>query len=298
MRPIAPADKDKYVAWDVLRHELATHHEQVLDDWLKMLADDALNEHQYRTFLRDNAGFFFHDFGHTLVSITELELGADGRIDFAIANDQHSYGFNFELIEIESPSDPVYVRAGTSAKPSSCLTEAVAQVLDWKRWIAGHLSEAKQLFPSKFFSVSDTPPIDYTVIIGRREDTLDFQHLRNYYAKELGVTIRSFDYLTSRAQERMFAGVPVYSSVEMHGLPLLTANQLVNPFAKSYTSKAWRGIVRDPKLDTRHMVPLNADLLLKSRELNSERHDKFIGDWSKLPDVVKESYWKRLELFR
>src|SRR5437016_610377 len=98
----------KTVGWFSLNYELAAHYHNVMDDWEQLLDNKSLNESDYLAFLRDHAGFVFNDSCRQLVSISELELGADLRVDFVLANDNSSYGFQYELVELESPHERAF----------------------------------------------------------------------------------------------------------------------------------------------------------------------------------------------
>ncbi|WP_422931907.1 Shedu anti-phage system protein SduA domain-containing protein [Singulisphaera sp. PoT] len=261
-------------------------------EWQALLADQKATEPSYLRYIRENAGFFLCDSQRSLISISELQFGADYRPDFVVATDEASYGFKYELIELESPHDIVYKK---SVDPSAHLTEAINQVQKWQLWLDANRAEAKRLFPSKQFQAFDKPNFDFLIIIGRREALQAHLHMRNYNADSLSIRIRSFDYLTDRLFQRYFYSLPFQFSDEMNNLSPILRNKLVNPFAKSFTSGEWRGITGSFQLNPTHMVAKNADLLILRMKYN-DRLSSFMLDWDALPDDEKNRYWEAIRI--
>ena len=73
------------------------------------------------------------------------------------------------------------------------LVAAVQQIHSWKQWIEENRDEAKRLFPSALFSLHDSASFRFTIYIGRGENTANWLERRNFYSKEVGIEIRSFD---------------------------------------------------------------------------------------------------------
>ena|ERR1051325_5290375 len=109
------------------------------------------------------------------------------------------------------------------------------------------------------------------------------------------VAIRSYDHLTDQLAERQFYSLPLNFSVELEELDVLKRNQLANPFVKAFSSAAWSRIVKSVNIEHKHMLALNADLLLSNRELNA-KHTAFLSDWANLPATQKERYWEEIRL--
>lgn len=271
------------IPWQILRTELKIHHKNVVQDWTKLL-DSGVGELECLAFLRENAGFFFCNDGRSLVAIAELEFGADFRPDFVVAHDMSSYGFLYEFIEIESPTESAFV---SKSAPSARLNSAVGQISQWQLWLQGNREQARKILPSSEFWRRDRLAAAYTIVIGRREDGEDFNHLRNHYADKVDVQIRSFDYLTERARERTFAPVPILSSVEMDAVDPNLRNELANPFRKAISSGVWRA--NAPKLSDYHMVARNARTLVNIAQ-TSDRQASFVKDWEALPEETRNFY--------
>lgn len=184
--------------WQVLNTDLRDHRERVVRDWT-LLLDDGAGERACLAFLRDHAGFFFCDSARRLMAISELELGADFRPDFVVANDLSSYGLFYEFIEVEDPNENAM---NSKAQPSARLNAAISQVQRWRLWLDANRAIAKKVLPSREFWKRDRLAARYTIIIGRRRDADEWSFLRNYYSDQLGIQIRSFDHLTDTLTER------------------------------------------------------------------------------------------------
>jgi hypothetical protein len=272
-----------FVAWDALNSELPEFRKEISASWSAKLDDKTLTERDLLPFLQQHTGFFFCDSRHSLVTIAELELGADRKPDFVRTFDRASYGFIYELIEVESPHVDAYDSRG---RPSSALRNAVHQIEQWRMWIESHKDEAKRLFPSKQFHMTGRGEFRYTIIIGRRRDNDASLHTRNHYAHTLGIEIRTFDYLSDHLQERYFHGVPLTSSAQFDALPIKVKNELANPFTAAYPSRVWRTLTKHPSFSDNHMVAANATLLIQSRQLCDKQHG-FLEHWSQLNPAIR-----------
>jgi hypothetical protein len=278
-----------YVFWSVLNAEGKDLKNTLVRKWQGLLGDRSLREEAYQSFLSDHAGFFFSDGIYRMVVLSKIRLGANWVTDFVNTCSQQSYGFSYELIEIESPHTPPFNRSG---KPSERLSQAVQQIQNWKRWIDSNRSEAKRLFPSANFTLADSPNFTYTVYIGSRENTQKWQEQRNFHSKELGIKIRSFDSLTDRVRTRPI--MDFWIGGDETGPKLLPSlrNQLMNPFFKAYNDSVWRQIISSTNFVLYHMVTTNADSLLRNREYN-RLYKTFLGLWKSLPRRTKNLYRTR-----
>ena len=273
-----------FVCWSILNSDQVRSRTRIVNAWKALLNDKATPEETYHRFLHDNAGWFFADGIWRLIVLSKIRLGANWITDFVSTYSQLSYGFNYELIEIESPHTPPFSKAG---KPSMRLVAAVQQIHSWKQWIEGNRDEAKRLFPSTLFSVHDTASFRFTIYIGTRENTANWLERRNFYSKEVGIEIRSFDALTDHLMRR-----PVMNfwlggdEVAFSPLSLHVRNRLMNPFAKAYTDTIWRAMISNPKFKLFHMITTNAELLLQNRTYSKE-HLVFMKDLRNIPETVK-----------
>lgn len=280
---------EKFIWWQALRtKEISTHYFDVVLKWNELLSDKNNNEPIFLKFLHENAGMFFHDSKRRLISISEFEFGADLRADFVICQDRSSYGFEYEFVEVESPNDSVYTKKGI---PSSHLSEAINQIQQWRMWIDANRAEAKRILPSKSFIVADEPAFKYTIIIGRRDQSEDYLHMRNNLGRQLGIEIRSFDHLTDKLMERRFDATPKLYSSQVNELEFSTKNQLANPFSKSFKSSVWRKMVKSPKFSSHHMISTNAKLILDNRELN-DGYDGFLKNWFAVDITIRNMLFR------
>ncbi|HEX8452276.1 MAG TPA: Shedu anti-phage system protein SduA domain-containing protein [Longimicrobium sp.] len=257
----------------------------IRERWIAMLADETLKEEAYQKFLSQHAGFFF---SHALAGTDQLvsakvRLGSDFTTDFVVAKSERSLGVNYTLIEIESPHTSPYTAAGA---PSARLNTAVQQILNWKRWMERNREEAKRLFPSKQFIRHDDPNFSYMIVIGRRGR--ENEALRNQYAREVGITIRSFDYFTDALSSRAFNA---FLWISRDIVPTVSAednNAYANPFWMAYSDPEWRRIASQGEYNESHMVAVNLDLLMRYRSYNADAQRDFEAFLATLPADEKE----------
>lgn len=217
--------------WSKLNGEFADLTQAVLAKWKALVASDRTEAH-YQRFLAEHAGLFFDGVGNLVVS--QLELGSERRPDFVVAHDCRSGGLHYEFIELKRPCHSPYHAAGC---PSQYLNRAMQQVRDWKRWMDNNHDQTQRLLPAKY---SAGRSCSFTIVIGRRENTKQWIPERNQLSDETRVNIHSYDYLTDQLAARNFrsSAAPWLSGDES------TLNQLVNPFCKALTDKAWRQLLR------------------------------------------------------
>jgi len=88
-----------------------------------------------------------------------VNLGAQYEVDFAFF-DLTSFGAEWNLIEIEAPSQRMFTKGGN---PTAPLTHAIQQVRDWQAWVHENLDYARKLMPKIEYPMGH-------VFIGRRAD--------------------------------------------------------------------------------------------------------------------------------
>lgn len=228
-------------------------------EWNKLLVDNTKKENDYHQFLTQHAGLFFGNVKCYQV-ISKLKLGSDHETDFIVFRDNLSYGCGYEIIEIETPHIQPYTQNGN---PSSRLTHAIQQIMNWKRWI----DDNRSLFSEYISPISDNQnirdwKISYTIYIGRREKS---NESRNQLSHELGIHIHSFDKLTDhlKVYREDFADF----SGEISNLPLDVRNQLSNPFFIANSDSEWKEIRKEAKY-TSHYFAWNFATILKYRKYN------------------------------
>ncbi|MHC8349225.1 Shedu anti-phage system protein SduA domain-containing protein [Pseudomonas sp. RT4P38] len=263
----------------------------MLSDWTNLLADKSQLELAYQTFLKRHAGMFFPSMPlHDEIILSGLKLGADHEVDFVMAHSERSLGFIYTLIEIETPHDTAFTKAGD---PRARLSHAIQQTNDWKSWLEENRDQVQRLFPSKRLRVTGKTHFRYMVIMGRRSD--EFNERRNVWSEKTGVQIRSFDWFTDNLLNKQFHSFNSYTS-DIIKPSYEEDNQFTNPFAVAYTDADWRKIVDDPRLTLSHMVGHNLEILAKHRSYNRDRWIPFIDYINSLPGSLlfpsEREYWR------
>ncbi|WP_411882302.1 Shedu anti-phage system protein SduA domain-containing protein [Polaromonas sp. YR568] len=245
-------------------------------EWISLLSDHSKREQDYQSFLRDHAGFFFPNTG--LVSreqlvLEKIALGSDYVTDFVNLNNNRSYGFEYTLIEIESPHNHLYTK--NKKNQTGAFNTALQQIRNWKRWLTSNMDTAKRLFPSKQFSVTGVPSINFMLIIGRREQHEAVMEERNQISRDEGIEVRSFDYLTDVLLSNHYAS---YTAISRDLLPITRAqnNAFSNPFHVALSDSTWRGLVSTFNPSYSHMIGHNLSNILAVRQNNSARLNEFL----------------------
>ena len=179
--------------------------EKTLTQWKGMLKGN-LPEADYQTFLSEHAGLFLARLPHHAVVVSKLKLGSDYETDFVVVSDDYSMGQKYTLIEIEVPGVALFNRDGSLSKR---LNAAITQIRSWKRWIGTHKSCVRDILPSAHNMRGGQYNIRFMLIIGRRhtrrDGTPDDENIQRAWlgTETPDLTIRSFDFLTSIAEDRL-----------------------------------------------------------------------------------------------
>jgi hypothetical protein len=145
--------------------------------------------------------------GHGRWVIPQKKLGSEYVTDFVIGQ-KHSGGFEWEAVELESPSVPMFTKAGD---PSRQLIHAIRQIQDWRRWLGHNQNYAAHLRRKDGLGLTeircDLPGL---ILIGRR-DAVDpkTNGLRQQMAKENAIKIHTYDFLidNSEGQAEVWKGL-------------------------------------------------------------------------------------------
>lgn len=257
--------------WSLLNNKRRGLLEKVARKWQALLRDRRIKEGSYHRFLEDHAGLFFSKPFGTYIVISNAEMGADLKPDLVVVSDNYSYGFKYELIELESPHDkPFTARGHQSAK----LTHALQQVEDWQRWLDKHPQSAKELLPSKAHSIWGDPQVSYTIVIGRRQEMLRNNEVRIQKASTYRCGIRSFDHLTDRLRHNLF--VPMGGFEKGPDLSDQEVNRIVSPFFRAMSSKAWKRYCLGAKFSDSHSLGFSGAGLLELRPENQTLLAEFL----------------------
>lgn len=230
----------------------------VVSAWESMLVKH-LNEKDYHEFLKNHAGFFFSDF-NCYLTISKLKLGSELETDFINIRDNRSNGITYEFIEIEKPGSKLFTKNGVPAKD---FNNAIQQIRDWKRFLIENKNWFRKYLPSQTTRVLNNAGVNFTIIIGRRNGDLTEIEKRNQIADEIGVQIRSFDYLTDLLKRQEFIN---YANLGIEGGSWYE-NQIENPFYKAISDSKWRQFC-SKNFSYTHFYMHNCESILKLREYN------------------------------
>lgn len=268
-RTPARARTEIWVPWDRFATKNCPQMKGIVSSWNALLRKEKLHERYYHDFLARHAHIFFPMFLQSLQVISKIRLGADLVTDLVLVRDEASLGLSYVLIEIEPPSATPFTKEGVA---SARLTRAIHQILDWKRWIEEHRSEARKIFPSFLHYVNAKTLFHFCIVIGTRQNTRPWLDKRNQLSEALGISIRSYDWLTDRLSLRhqcsCFADEYVGGGAEEDALPPEIKNALANPFVRAMTDPEWREFIAG-RFSDHHMVGHNAARLLEFRRTNS-----------------------------
>jgi len=256
--------------WALLNKERRGMLGEVARAWEKLLGNARLKELAYHKFLENHAGLFFSD-PRTYIVISNLEMGADLKPDLVVVSDNQSYGFRYELIELESPHDQPFTSKG---RQSAKLTHALQQVEDWQRWLEKHPDSAKELLPSKAHSVWGDPQVSYTVVIGRRNKMVRNNEIRIQKSRKYRCSIRSFDYLTDKLRQNAFLPIGLFE----HGKHLSDdeVNRIISPFFRAMSSAAWKNYRTGANFTQYHSLGFSGPSILEFRPENTDLLKRFL----------------------
>lgn len=257
--------------WSKLNHDASPIVRKIVRQWRRLL-ETKMPEEAYQSFLSDHAGLFLaRDYDDELIVISKLRLGSDCVVDFVRTHDESSAGICFEFIEIETPWAKPYTKRG---RPSARLAEAIQQVQDWKTWMRENRYETHKILPFYNKGLERDRRFEYTILIGNRENSGQWLAQRNDLARELGISIRSFDSIEDQSHRRGYIDF-VKAHLTEH-CTLDEAIELANPFFKAFSDKNWREFAAEYRKGL--FKGSVAGLLLSHREY-SEEFRKYTKEW-------------------
>src|ERR1044072_4472420 len=267
-RPGNIGSREKWVPWDRFAAKNCPQMKSIRSRWNALLQKEKLHERYYHDFIARHAHIFFPMLLHSIQVISKIRLGAELVTDLVLVRDEASMGLSYLLIEIEPPWAAPFTKGGIA---SARLTRAIHQILDWKRWIDEHRSEARKVFPSYLHYADPNTLFDFCIIIGTRQNSRPWLDKRNHLAETLGISIRSFDWLTGRLSARSecssFADAYIGGGAEEDALNPEIKNALANPFVRAMSDPEWREFIEGRFSDS-HMIGHHAERLLKFRRTN------------------------------
>ncbi len=240
-------------------------HEDILNRWKNLLANEALNEQDYHSFLQLYPAIFF-TITNSYIVISKLKLGSEYETDFVVVHEGYSNGTEYEIIEIESPHTKLFDSKG---KPSSKLNAALQQIRDWRRWLIDNRNQFHKIFPTSNTKVIKDSKLRFKIIIGRRTSSQLELERRRQIEEEMNIEIISFDRLTDLAiDKRMFLNETTLSSAQKDfNVSAQKDNELANPFYECIKDSDWRSICSNGHS---HIHTGLIDEILKVRKYNED----------------------------
>ncbi|MGH0032848.1 MAG: Shedu anti-phage system protein SduA domain-containing protein [Myxococcota bacterium] len=130
--------------------------------------------------------------------LPQKRLGAEFIPDFVIG-EHHSFGYDWQLVELENPTVPLFTRAGD---PRAELTHAIRQIQDWRAWLHRNQNYASRPRREQGLGLTDiTAGVPGLIFMGRRESLDDStRDRRRQMGSELNIRIHTYDYLLEWAR--------------------------------------------------------------------------------------------------
>jgi hypothetical protein len=186
-----------FVWWDNVNREQ-------LNDFFRAL-EHAKNESAMQRYLEANPFLLIQHLGGGAGRwvIPQKRLGAEHVPDFVVG-ERHSFGFEWQVVEIESPSAKMFTKSGD---PSKVLNHAIRQITDWRSWLKRNQDYASRRREENGLGLVDIDgSVKGLVIIGRRH-TIDpsTNERRRQLCSDLNIEIHSYDWLVERLKGRIEA---------------------------------------------------------------------------------------------
>ncbi len=89
--------------WSLLGRSLNHLHGKIVHEWESLIDDPETDERACLQFVRDHGALFFQRRTETPISISELSLGSDYKIDFVTATEGFSRQGQSRLTSIDGP---------------------------------------------------------------------------------------------------------------------------------------------------------------------------------------------------
>lgn len=178
---------ESFVWWDKTPKRVSTEFRKLLET--------ATKEQELQKFLESNPKLLVQVVGggHGRWVLPQKKLGVQYATDF-IVGERHSFGYDWLLVELESPSARMFNKNGD---PSAALGHAIRQIQDWRAWLKSNRDYAIR---SRAQNGLDLPDIDQNtpglILMGR--ETLQGQEtneLRRQICDANKIKIHSYDWL-------------------------------------------------------------------------------------------------------
>lgn len=194
---VAVPDLDKYfVWWNSITTEDVSHFEDVVNG--------AADERPVQKYLEERPIMLVQALGggHGRWAIPQKRLGSEYVPDFMVG-EKSSIGFEWIAVELESPQAQVFNRG--NGDPSRQLNHAIRQIQDWRSWLVSNQNYADRPRSENGLGLRNIDGnVPGLILIGRRSTQLENTNARRrQYQKDLGVKIRTYDWLLELARSRV-----------------------------------------------------------------------------------------------
>jgi hypothetical protein len=135
--------------------------------------------------------------------IPQKRLGSDFVPDFVIG-ERHSFGFHWQLVEIENPSAMVFTKNGD---PSKTLNHAIRQITDWRSWLTRNQNYACRRREENGLGLIDIDNnVKGLIIVGRHASiSPSTNDRRRQLCSTYNIDIHSYDWLVDTLRGRIEA---------------------------------------------------------------------------------------------
>jgi hypothetical protein len=191
--------REFFVWWDTITRSDADRLEQVLDEACRT---PRTAEAVLQTYLEEHPLFLVQHLGggHGRWVIPHPRFGNQLIPDF-VMGDRHSGGFEWTLVELESPTARMFNAKGD---PSATLQHALRQLTDWRVWLEVNQNYAAR--PRKDAGLGLTnisSNAQGLVLIGRTDNRDDgVVARRRRLAQDNNIKLHTYDWLVRQARDR------------------------------------------------------------------------------------------------
>jgi hypothetical protein len=191
--------------WELDKHPLGEFfvrhiglEPELVRDFETCLAD-AETEAPIQDFLEAHPGLLVqHLLGSARFVLPRKRLGAEFIPDFVVGG-HLSDGYQWQLIELESPCLPFFTKKGD---PTAALSHAIRQITDWRAWLQRNQNYAARARAESGLGLADIrSDVPGLILMGRRTLLAEATNeRRRQMAADLNVAIHTYDYLLEGAR--------------------------------------------------------------------------------------------------
>jgi Domain of unknown function (DUF4263) len=189
-------------------HEYFTWWDNVTSAQVKVYLeclDKATSERELQAFFEGHPNLLIQHIGggHGRWVVPQKRLGSEFVTDFVIG-ERHSFGFQGQAVEIESPLVPLFTKKGD---PSAKLTHAIRQITDWRAWIKRNQDYASRHREAQGLGLIDIDSSVRGLILLGRERNIDptTNDRRRQLVQDLQIDIHTYDWVVRGSIDRIEA---------------------------------------------------------------------------------------------